>query len=192
MRVLFAFFIIVASNISHSATINKKHIFPEETQLVLNTFRGKTISAIYNFCQEKPFGVTCGQLVQFVETRSFIYNFASLERQVAATVYYIEKSNGRFQNVLDEIPDGIVGIDKAFSYNSDLEVFFDRDGLPHVKNVRVVKHGTTVYSISDLTITHNGLRYDSMIHLVPVGRILPSIVMIELVCPFLIPQKNCL
>ncbi|MEM7645735.1 MAG: hypothetical protein AAF203_02385, partial [Pseudomonadota bacterium] len=108
--------------------------------------------------------MTCAQLIQFKETRSFIYNFSSLERQVAATVYYIEKPNGRFKNVLDEIPDGVIGIDKAFAYNSNLKVLFDDDGMPQVKDVRVVRHGTTRYSISDFTISHNGLRYDSVVY----------------------------
>ena len=156
------FYLLVMPALAFGAQDNT--ILEVETREVVEMFKDKTVKAIYNYCQEKAYAVTCGQLVTFNNTKSFVYNFASLERQVAATVYYLEKPNGRFKNVLDEIPDGKVGIDKAFPYNDDLEVIFDEDGLPTVKNVRVVKHGTSIYSISTLTITHNGLRYDSTVY----------------------------
>lgn len=124
-------------------------------RLIKRLLEKNELDRSYNYCI--PGTLTCRQLkffknIETEERSNFLTNvFQSAEREVGSTGYFIPKSNGKYRNFLDEIPNGKIEITRNLPENQNVTVTFDSDGFPTVKDINIKRVGTTRFTIADLT-----------------------------------------
>ncbi len=122
-----------------------------------------------NYCIKNT--LTCRSLVLLEDLSKnklpiFYNTFISAERAVGLTGYFLKNSNDNFRAYTDSILDGKIIIDTVNEWDKEINVSFDQNGFPTLKNLRLVTLGTSKYSVATLTFSEEessikGIQYDS-------------------------------
>lgn len=144
--------------------------FPEETAEAQALARSTQIADSFRYCTRGT--LTCRTLVMLKDkqtgkkVRHFYDVFASSERAVGGTGYFIRNEDGTFHSFLDSVFNGAIAIDTSYEENRGLRITYDWLGFPTIHNFVIKRLGTTRYAVVKMSyhfhvVTIVGNEYDT-------------------------------